>query len=95
MKATLLVSLVFAAVAIAATTDGSAGIPVWLELRDDLAKARARVSTLEADTDALRVEIDALANEPFALERAIREDLVLALPGEIIVRFQEDGPSGR
>jgi hypothetical protein len=28
-----------------------------------------------------------LGSEPFALERAIREDLELAMPGEIVVRF--------
>lgn len=94
VKATLLVPLVLAAVAVAAATDGSAGIPVWMELREDLADAQARVSALEAETEALRIEIAALADEPFALERAIREDLVLALPGEVIVRFRKDSRSG-
>jgi len=93
VKTTLLVSLVLGAVALAAATDGSAGIPVWLHLRDDLSRARARVEVLEAETAALRGEIDALKNDSFALEQAIREDLVLALPGEVVVRFRpESGP---
>lgn len=93
MKATLLVPVVLAVVALAAATDGSAGIPAWLQLKDDLAEARARVETLEAETEALRAQIDALENDPFRLEQAIREDLVLARPGEVVVRFRSDAGS--
>jgi cell division protein FtsB len=37
--------------------------------------------------EALRAEVRALERDPFSLERAIREDLDLAKPGEVIVRF--------
>jgi cell division protein FtsB len=93
VKTTLLIPLLLGAVAVIAATDQGAGVPAWRGLRGDLARANARVETLEAETEALRAQIDALENEPFALEQAIREDLVLARPGEVIVRFRADGGS--
>ena len=92
VKTTLLVSLLLGAAVVIAITDRSAGVPVWRQLNDDLADAHERVAALSAETDALRAQIDALSNDPFALEQAIREDLVLARPGEVVVRFRpEDG----
>lgn len=82
-----LVPLLLAAVAGIALADGSSGIPMWFRLRDDVAQATARVEGLNRETEALREQIEALESEPFALERAIREDLELARPGEIVVRF--------
>jgi cell division protein FtsB len=46
------------------------------------------------ETHALRAEIEALESQPFALERAIREDLELARPGETVVRFGRNEPHG-
>ena len=93
MRTTWLAPLVLAAVAAIALADGSSGIPMWFRLRGDVAQAGVRVETLVQETEALQVEIEALESEPFALERAIREDLELAQPGEIVVRF--DPPGGR
>jgi cell division protein FtsB len=94
VKTTLLVSLLIAAVAVIAVTDRSAGVPVWRQLNDDLVRANDRVDLLRAETLALQQQIDALTNEPFALEQAIREDLVLARPGEVVIRFRsDDGPT--
>jgi len=87
VSTTWLAPLALAAVAIIAVSDGKSGIPMWLRLRNDLDQASARVAVLARETDALRGEIEALASDPFALECAIREDLELALPGEIVVRF--------
>jgi cell division protein FtsB len=42
---------------------------------------------LKERVETLEFEINALETDPFALERAIREDLELARPGEIVVRF--------
>jgi cell division protein FtsB len=93
VKTTLLVSLLLGAVAMIAMTDRSAGVPTWRQLNDDLARANERVDLLRAETASLQQQIDALTNEPFALEQAIREDLVLARPGEVVVRFRsDDGP---
>lgn len=87
MRTTWLASLLLAAVVVIAFADGDSGIPMWFRLRSDVDDASHRVAGLTHETEALRAEIEALSSDPFALERAIREDLELALPGEIVVRF--------
>ncbi len=82
-----LAALLLAAVAIVAIVDTDSGIPMWFRLRHDVGDVERRVAALVRETNALREQIEALESEPFALERAIREDLELALPGEVIVRF--------
>ena len=80
-------SLAIAAVFALAVGGQQSGLPAWFALRSELAAARARIGALSERTAALRIEIDALEQHEFALERAIREDLELARPGEIVVRF--------
>jgi cell division protein FtsB len=77
--------------------DERAGIPAWRRLRDDLRAAQARIEIVRGDIAALRGEALALESDPFALERAIREDLGLALPGDIVVRLdaRRAGPGER
>jgi len=87
VRTTWLALLALAAVAVIAVADGKSGIPMWFRLRSDLDQASARVEVLAREAKLLRGQIAALSSEPFALERAIREDLELALPGEIVVRF--------
>ena len=87
MRITWVAPLLLAAVAVVAIADADSGIPMWFRLRHDVADVERRVAALVRQTDGLREQIVALESEPFALERAIREDLELALPGEIIVRF--------
>jgi len=77
-----------------AVVDRKAGLPAWHRLRAELASSQARIDALVDETEALRVEIRALQDDPFALERAIREDLELARPGEIVVRFPRDSGHG-
>jgi cell division protein FtsB len=48
--------------------------------------AEARVAELEARIASRESEAEALRSDPLALERAIRADLGLARPGEIVVR---------
>jgi cell division protein FtsB len=72
---------------ISALLDRESGFGVWLELGKDLARSEARVTQLVRRNDAMRREIETLEVEPTAIDRAIREELDLALPGEIIVRF--------
>ena len=90
MKTTWLAPLVLGAVAGIAAADGDSGIPMWLRLRDDVGTASGRVAALLHRNAEIEAEIEALEREPFALERAIREDLGLARPGEIVVRFALD-----
>ncbi len=84
------IALVFAL----AVFDRESGLPGWLRLRSELAVARTRTDALSEQIAALRIEIAALEHDSFAIERAIREDLELARPGETVVRF-ENGDDAR
>mgnify|MGYP000266773502 CR=1 FL=1 len=93
MKLLALGMFVIAAMALSAMLDPGNGLKIWLELRRDLAVSDARVERLLRENEALRGEIATLESEPDAIDRAIREELDLALPGEVVVRF-EAPPSG-
>ena len=67
--------------------DRESGLLAWYELRQELGESRDRIASLSQRVDSLNAEISALERDPFALERAIREELELARPGEIVVRF--------
>jgi cell division protein FtsB len=83
----LVIGAAVAAAAIGvAVADDSTGVRAWLELREDVRVAKARVAELEARIESRESEAEALRSDPFALEQAIREDLGLARPGEIVVR---------
>ena len=56
-------------------------------MHDELEVSRNRIAALNTRVETLTSEINALERDPFALERAIREELELARPGEIVVRF--------
>ena len=87
MKAFVLAPLLASAVLLAASVDGESGLPAWFELRSNLADCGERIDELSAEIEVLRTQVAALENDPFALEQAIREDLGLAKPGEVVVRF--------
>jgi cell division protein FtsB len=61
-------------------------------MRGELEVSRERIGSLKERVETLEFEINALETDPFALERAIREDLELARPGEIVVRFAPLSP---
>ena len=84
-------AIVGAAIGVAAVDD-SAGVRTWLQVRRDLDTAQARVTALEARIAEREAEAEALRSDPLALERAIREDLGLARPGEIVVRGLDGTP---
>ena len=90
MRPTLLALAVLLGVAAVAVADRSSGASMWFRLRADLAEGSERVEVLTRATEALQAQIEALESQPFALERAIREDLELARPGEVVVRFRRD-----
>jgi cell division protein FtsB len=68
-----------------AALDEDAGVRRWWHLRGELADARARIERLHVEVEALRAESAELESDPFALERAIREELLVAQPGQLIV----------
>ncbi len=69
-----------------AVADTNSGVRTWLQVRRDLAVAEARVAALEQRIEAREGATASLKSDPLALETAIREDLGLARPGEIVVR---------
>jgi cell division protein FtsB len=81
----LAIALVCAVVAYAWLVPES-GFPTWLRLRAEVADAEARIHTLEQENGSLREEVTALSRDRFAQERAVRETLGWARPGEIVVR---------
>ena len=89
MKAFLLIPALVSAAILLAAADDESGIRMWLRLRSDLEASGERIAGLQAEIAGLRVEVRDLETDPFALERAIREDLRLARPGETVVRFIE------
>ncbi len=77
--------------------DRDSGVGTWLRLRSELAESSTRIRQLEAETVSLRRQIEELRTHPWAIERAIREDLDLARPGEVLIRFRpaSTGEAGR
>lgn len=97
MKAFWLIPAFFAAALFLAANDRESGLPMWFELRNERQQSDERIAQLRAEVEALRVEVEALQRDPVAVERAIREVLEFARPGEIVVRFvdQDEGPTAR
>lgn len=87
MKAAWIVpGLALLALAVAAL-DEESGLARWQHLRAELDQAESRIAALNAEVDSLRSEAERLESEPFAIERAIREELELARPGQQVVRL--------
>jgi cell division protein FtsB len=70
-----------------AAWDAERGLPAWLRMRADLAEAHGRMADLRRDIEARELEAAALGRDALAIEEAIRRDLGLARPGEIVVRI--------
>ena len=67
--------------------DEGSGIRTGLRLREELAFSNARIGALRREIAQLRRDADLLEDDPFAIERAIREDLGFAAPGETLLRL--------
>ena len=73
--------------------DEKSGVAEWQRLRSELAVSQARIEELSARAETLREQITELEQDPFAVERAIREELGLVRPGERLVRFTGERPA--
>jgi cell division protein FtsB len=83
----LLIAIVLVAAAAAwAWLDAEDGVDTWRRLHQEVEAAQARGRALADRNEALRTEIEALAADRSAQERAVREELRWARPGEIVVR---------
>jgi cell division protein FtsB len=94
VKALGLGFVLIALVATSALLDEETGVGIWLELRESLVVSDARIALLERKNEQLRREIEMFDSESSALDRVIREELDLALPGDVIVLFT-GAPPGR
>ncbi len=70
-----------------AIADQNSGFRTYWQLRSEVAQARQRVAALELEAETLRREAELLKSDSFAIEQAIREDLGLARPGEVVVKL--------
>jgi cell division protein FtsB len=76
--------------------DARSGARAWWSLRADRDAAQGRIRALRAEISRLRAEAEALRDERgFGVERAIREDLELAQPGEVVLRVPEPADDRR
>lgn len=91
----LLVAILLVAAAVAwAWFDAENGVDTWRRLHHEVEEARARGRSLAERNEALRSEIDALAGDRFAQERAVREELRWVRPGEILIRVPRSDALG-
>ncbi|MCH8889616.1 MAG: septum formation initiator family protein [Myxococcales bacterium] len=87
MKPLLIIPALFAAALIYISADRGAGLSTWMRDRDALANSEEQIARLEAEIVRLKAAIGRLERDPFAIERAIREDLEWARAGETVVRL--------
>jgi len=77
-----------------AALDSEAGLRTWLRLRADLSASQQRIEALRGRIAALDGQREGLRGDGFAIESAIRRDLGLARPGEVLVHLSDPGASG-
>jgi cell division protein FtsB len=84
-----------AAALLFAWIDGDAGLRTWWELRGEVAEAQVRNEGLRRDVEVRQRDATALEDDDFAIERAIRERLEYARPGETIVKLRDSSGATR
>jgi cell division protein FtsB len=57
-------------------------------MRADIMRLQTQLQIEEASSKQLQAEIDALRNDPNAIERLARERLGYARPGETVIHFE-------
>ncbi len=87
MRRFLWIPALLGAALLYAAVDDAAGLRTWLQLDAELRAKQTRIAVLRNEVISLRRQQEALADDPAAIERAIREDLEWARPGEVVVRL--------
>lgn len=87
MKSLLIIPVLLAIALIYIAADQGTGLLTWSRHRADLANSEERIADLRAEIASLKQEVQSLESDPFAIERAIREDLELARPSETVIRL--------
>ncbi|MDE2679906.1 MAG: septum formation initiator family protein [Verrucomicrobiota bacterium] len=60
-------------------------------MRSEILRLQQNVATEEETARQIKVQIEALRNDPETVERYAREKLGLARPGETVIRFERPG----
>jgi cell division protein FtsB len=87
VKRLLIIPALLSAALIYISVDRGTGLSTWMRDRDSLESSEKQIARLEAEIVRLKAEVDRLERDPFAIERAIREDLEWARVGETVVRI--------
>ena len=58
----------------------------------ELERTRSAARARRAELGELRREIDALKNQPGAIEDVARRELGMVMPGELVIRFETGAP---
>jgi cell division protein FtsB len=82
---------------------GVLGVAVWYlplikqneRMRKEILRLDSQIQKEEANGKQLKNSIDALRNDPKAVERLARERLGYAKPGETVIRFDEPPVTNR
>ena len=90
VKLLLIIPAVLSAALIYISADRGTGLSTWMRDRDALENSKEQIARLEAEIVRLKAEVGRLERDPFAIERAIREDLEWARAGETVVRIPGD-----
>lgn len=93
MRRFLWIPALLGAAVLYAFIDDDVGVRTWLRLGRDLSASQERIAALQLEIAALRRDAETLESDPAALERAIREDLEFARPGEVVVRLPSAAPT--
>jgi len=87
VKPLLIIPALLVAALIYISADRGAGLSTWMRDRDALESSTDQIAQLEAEIVRLKAEVSQLESDPFAIERAIREELEWARAGETVVRI--------
>jgi cell division protein FtsB len=87
VKLLLIIPALLGAALIYISADRGTGLSTWMHDRDSLESSEKQIARLEAEIVHLKAEVGRLERDPFAIERAIREDLEWARAGETVVRL--------
>jgi cell division protein FtsB len=87
VKLLLIIPMLLSAALIYISVDRGTGLSTWLRHRDSLANSEEQIARLEAEIVRLKAEVGRLERDPFAIERAIREDLEWARVGDTVIRL--------
>jgi cell division protein FtsB len=81
-------AVALAAVLTAVSAFDAKGFRHYLKLQEDMNSLSQRNARVSEQNRAMAKEIDALRNDPKALERAAREELGFIRPGEVIINLE-------